>query len=92
MRLESTFFFHKQFSVVRPHISIHKVATAATVKIRDSLINDVCLNKVQRPSSSEEMSSESQIEMMQVEAAQLAIKATNVADDGSSGTVFSGWV
>lgn len=41
--------------------------------------------------SREEISSDSQIEMMQVKAAQLAIKTTNVADDELNAPVFSGW-
>lgn len=71
---------------------IREVATAALVKTEDSLINNVCLDKVQQPPSCEEISSDSQMEMMQVEAAQLAVKATNVSDDGSNATVLSGWV
>ena len=82
-------FFRKQFSVFRPHISIHGVTTAAVIKTGDSLINDVCLNKVHPPPSWEKISSDSQIEMKQTQAVQLAIKVTNVADDGSNAPVFS---
>lgn len=71
---------------------IHRVAAAAMVKIEDSLIHSVCLNKVQWPPSCEEISSDSEMEMMQVEAVQLVIKSMNVTDDGSNTTVFSFWV
>lgn len=47
---------------------IHSVAAAPTVKIEDSLIHSVCLNKVQWLPSCEEISSDSEMEMMQVEA------------------------
>lgn len=42
--------------------------------------------------SCEEISSDSQMEMTQVEAAQLAVEATTVAGDGSNAAVFSGSV
>jgi len=42
--------------------------------------------------SCEEISGDSQIEMMRVEAAQLAARATNMADDGSNAAVFSDWL
>lgn len=61
------------------------------------MINNVCLNKVQQSPSCEEISSDSrissdsQIGMMHVRAAQLAVSATKVADDGSNADVFFGW-
>lgn len=55
------------------------------------MINNVCPNKVQRSPSCEEISSDSQIGMMHVRAAQLAVSATKVADDGSNADVFFGW-
>lgn len=56
------------------------------VKIEDNLINNVCA----AAPSCEEISSDSQIGMMQVKAAQLAVKATKVTDDGSDAAVFFG--
>lgn len=46
---------------------------------------------MQQSPSCEEISSDCQIGMMQVKAAQLAVKAAKVADDGSNANVLFGW-
>lgn len=42
-------------------------------------------------SNNSEISNDSQTGMMQVKAAQFAVKAIRMADDGSNANVFFGW-